>query len=113
MAHTKGPWKYTPGEFNLDSTSEQPDSIKSWDGWYIATIENIRSEGETLANARLIAVAPHLLEACQEAAKFIARCQKAIEADDPSLLPNEAERFGVENSLWAAIDDAVGEVSNV
>lgn len=104
MAYTKGPWEFT-GDF-VNPTDGSKDAICQF--FYKDESDIPNKE----ANGRLIAAAPDLLEACEEAARFIAQCQKAIEANDLSLWPNEAQRLRVENSLWAAIDDAKGEAPN-
>lgn len=68
--YTKGPWYFTPDEFNGLGLNNAIGSIRSKDenepnnGWYIATIENKDTE-EDEANACLIAAAPELLEALQ------------------------------------------------
>jgi hypothetical protein len=54
--HTPGPWKYEPGTKTIRSQKENYwlASMNSWDG-------AVNHE----ANARLIAAAPDLLEACR------------------------------------------------
>lgn len=97
MAHSKGPWRATKlGASVLAGKTA------------IAFVHPLPNGNERVSNAQLMAVAPDLLDACKEAAKFIAQCQKAIEANDLSLWPNEAQRLRVENNLWAVI----GEVPN-
>lgn len=62
MKHTAGQWHFEPNDFNGEHDDSAPGSIMS-DEWYIATIEGGIEEAE--ANARLIAAAPDLLEACR------------------------------------------------
>jgi len=64
QGHTRGPWRYESGVFNQEvSQTAASGSIMSEDDWYIATIERVG--GDEIANARLIAAAPDLLEACK------------------------------------------------
>lgn len=65
MTHSKGPWQFVPDEFNTEKQDGQPGSIYSVGGWFIATVESIPDEGETEANAQLIAAAPDLLEVAE------------------------------------------------
>jgi len=62
-----------------------------------------------MANGQLIVAAPDLLEACEQAARFLCQVQKAIENGDLSQLPNESQRLGAENNCWAAIALAKGK----
>lgn len=55
MEHTKGPWEY----------DEHEVAIKGTQGEIIAELDNATAL-ETVANARLIATAPELLEALKE-----------------------------------------------
>jgi dissimilatory sulfite reductase (desulfoviridin) alpha/beta subunit len=60
--HTPGPWEITTG------AQADPCSIEAAD----CTIANLKSaRGNALANARLIAAAPELLEACKSARSAI------------------------------------------
>jgi hypothetical protein len=64
--HTPGPWTVDPHFL---------DDIMAADGLDVATVvltgEHCRDMPERRANARLIAAAPELLEACKEAALFM------------------------------------------
>lgn len=77
--HTPGPWKHYPGRDTI--LSEHPDYLHS----VIAKIATGENREEENANAKLIAAAPELLEACKAAladestAYAIAElCRKAI-----------------------------------
>ena len=66
MSHTPGPWKaweYPPYQFDPRETWTISDS----DGNDICTAEDMSSAEEAGANARLIAAAPELLVAAQNA----------------------------------------------
>lgn len=65
MTHSLGPWQHN--KYNGE------DSIYSWDGIKIAIPEmwTEDEQGESEANARLIAAAPELLEACKEIVRRI------------------------------------------
>ena len=56
--HTKGPWKF--GSSNEDSVYKR--NIGGSDGYHVA-VASSREDEEVVANARLIAAAPDLLEA--------------------------------------------------
>ena len=67
--HTPGPWEYFPAK---DQDGDETISVRG-DGEFIATLDTVSinfgpfrlpKNGE--ANARLIAAAPDLLEACKE-----------------------------------------------
>jgi len=75
--HTKGKWKLSKSKHWSPRNSE-PKGLHLWGdikendgrtGVRLATIEKLRGfrRSETEANARLIAAAPDLLEACKEA----------------------------------------------
>jgi hypothetical protein len=72
--YTPGPWRYVPGKFNRDECANEYGSIQGIDesghrGYWVATIEDAE---EAEANARLIAAAPELLAACEDAERAIA-----------------------------------------
>lgn len=67
MEYTKGPWK-------VDEAPDLPLGVimDDEDGLGICTVEPCyTTEGEALANARLIAAAPELYEACCQMRIFI------------------------------------------
>ena len=62
--------KHTPGPWFIDTTnSAAPFGIcqDSENGWGIAEVKTFAPEGTDAGNARLIAAAPELLEACEKA----------------------------------------------
>src|SRR5438477_9132042 len=84
-AHTPGPWRvFAP--FGLEraeivtdrATADETESIISFDG-----------EDNTLANARLIAAAPKLLELAERALiDYTALCEEHFEASKDRLSPS-------------------------
>jgi hypothetical protein len=72
MEHTPGPWKY-----DETLTSEHTCPIYTDDAWIATAFMGYgmfkgdveKADAEVLANARLIAAAPDLLEACRHAAR--------------------------------------------
>lgn len=78
--HTPGPWVLAEGYERSDtsrhfvwSDAETPEEREDASRYCIATVEP-REHGETLdANARLIAAAPDLLEACKAALSELLR----------------------------------------
>lgn len=62
MEHTKGPWMI--GEIETKQTTFKGPyiNITTNNGWMQPAIAAGRNESETIANARLIAAAPELLE---------------------------------------------------
>jgi hypothetical protein len=70
-AHTPGPWQVCWPLNNLDITEIR--TVKNERTGHIATAGVSFCKDETLANARLIAAAPELLEALRECEHFISR----------------------------------------
>lgn len=103
MAHTKGPWEYVPEEFNTERQDDQPGSICSAADWYIAAVEFVHSEEETLANAQVIATAPDLLAACETIHEWLGT------DDVAQALPFEPPWY---EQLRAVIAKAKGEAPN-
>jgi hypothetical protein len=70
--HTKGEWKITDESPNSLLTTDEAYNIES-ENWNIAGVFKDAGdiEEESLANAKLIAAAPELLEALIEAQKLI------------------------------------------
>jgi len=56
--HTKGPWKVSPEDWSIYNIENGPRDTKIASLRYLDNVE---------ANARLIAAAPDLLEACKKA----------------------------------------------
>ncbi len=89
--HTPGPWQFVRCEFNCDDKSNVlcPGSVISGEdvndpnGRFIARIE---TTGTEIANARLIAAAPELLAALQDALVQMGRWKLSDDA--------HADRFG-------------------
>ena len=99
MAHTKGPWKFckTNGEFIVQGGAVHIDSLHCIFP-DVAEVKNRPFESETLSNARLIAAAPELLEALDQARQYI--------EDDETA---HGRKFGTGNAVRAAIAKARGE----
>lgn len=102
MGHTPGPWKYWGTEEGyattvcpqVNTTSRRTRNIP--DNERRDNIELM--EEEALANARLIAAAPELLEACSLALKFIEA------AEQQKILPSTNYAVGyIRETLKAAI----------
>ncbi len=74
--HTPGPWMAIPGDaetremssIHVAEDSDHPDNPMLI-GYALFDWQNEKQQQEDLANARLIAAAPNLLEACRSAAK--------------------------------------------
>lgn len=92
--HTRGPWELRPDDMgglsSLVFPAEQPHPVAGVTGYY-------SGNGERLANARLIAAAPELLEALQ---RLSAQCTRL-------RLPGQAET-DAEKTARAVIAKATG-----
>ncbi len=101
--HTPGPWFYRRGdEWSHDVVThhgELPDGSTSC--WTVASI-NKRREPEHVANARLIAAAPDLLEALKRVMPFI-DCIAAVTREE--IIEYEAAMKMAD----AAIKKAIGQ----
>lgn len=92
--------KHTPGPWHTGAEDIAPCIVYGTNGFAIcnAVIHHGKhSESESIANARLIAAAPELLEACHKARALLA-----------GSIPEEDQRI-VEDSLRAAIAKATGQ----
>ncbi len=92
--HTKGPWAIN--EFLVYA--------ENGNGCTLATINSTSkgiSDEEAQANARLIAAAPELLEACQSSLQWIL---DVLQAEPPETYSDD-----ILDELNAAIDKATGE----
>jgi hypothetical protein len=110
--HTPGPWSVERGDV-LDSDSERWSVLTTGPRrYFIATVEN-GAPGDTLetelANARLIAAAPDLLEAAAEAKAAIAK-QRVPQNDAEAALQVLFILGPVLEQLRAAIAKATGAV---
>lgn len=101
--HTPGPWTYSEGgAFNrerwgsIDAWHGNNDHEENWNG----TVAEICTGGSAEADARLIAAAPDLLEACRAAREFL---EDGYAPDQIS--PQEAM---IREMLDAAIAEATG-----
>ena len=94
MSHTPGPWEYD-GLFTIFITDSAGNE------WHIASIKHHQDE-VSKANARLIAAAPELLEACQAAFDWLGR----FGAHAPIIFGGEQHLHDI---LHAAIAKAKGE----
>lgn len=65
--HTPGPWETDNGDNEVNYRKSHPDciTIKDATGWHIARVWLDGKSGTAEANARLIAAAPELLDACE------------------------------------------------
>jgi len=86
MTHTPGPWTHTKLGNNADQWGVYQDADKT--GGYVV----LAAQGE--ANARLIAAAPELLRALEEAAVYLEACAEEQRydagADDAGALAEQA-----------------------
>ncbi len=102
MKHTKGPW-HTGGSFN-----DQPQITEESTGRTIALCYSLgkpdRGTTEAEANAKLIAAAPELLEACEKVLSSInTNCiTEQLHIDDAELLSE------IMADIYRAIDKAKG-----
>lgn len=103
--HTPGPWRVVPDE---EETAAPWGRVEVAQFRYV-TIEG-RSKSEAYANARLIAAAPDLLEACKA---VIDHSQNPFKNLDHILLKDVTENSDkwdeIHAMLRAAITKAVGE----
>lgn len=86
--------KHTPGPYCLDDESDTAEGsrmILAPDGTKLACTTGLYEDAEDIANARLLAAAPELLEALQYAEQWLADLQK---------------RPGMRLSLQGAVDVA-------
>lgn len=109
--HTPGPWIVDPADievprYSLDARgNEDGDRVYTViqdvaDGWGIAEIDRFSPEGDNLANAALIAAAPVMLEALEDAARLVGLILAGDEAVDTADL--EATYNGINAALAKA-----------
>lgn len=70
MSHTPGPWKVTPGTHFAGWEEVMAYVIETEDQQQVATIR-LSAPGDHAANARMIAIAPQILDAYEEAARSV------------------------------------------
>jgi hypothetical protein len=100
MKHTPGPWEYRKGYDNIANADIRGEgiagTIRDTDtGWNIARIWETGKRTE--ANAKLIAAAPELLEACREAQELIKKFSK-------DATGREFTSFAIEQAIAKATD---------
>ncbi len=97
MAHTPGPWGF------LERTVLDSRNIR------LAKTEWRGMGGTAVAvdNARLIAAAPELLEACHDVKNFLANLENGTRRDDPL----HALRLMVHKPLHAVLDAAIAKAT--
>lgn len=103
--HTKGEWDYSPmkGQVMHCTCAQVWDS----EGKNLAVIDSRYGEEEATANAKLIAAAPELLEACMKAIELVKLwgAQSFMCVDASSMHELQALK-DMENSLNNAINKA-------
>ena len=83
--HTPGPWTILPNTPHFVRAMHPTEGMQP-----IATVYHF--DGELAANARLIAAAPELLEACKKALMVITSIKEVLKSDGmPSMLKIEKE----------------------
>ncbi len=96
MSHTPGPWDINDFRPNEIVRVDNPD-------WVITTVS---SSPNLLANARLIAAAPELLEACELAHEFIDILEGKLDRPETYMI---AQFSPILAKLYVAIAKAKGE----
>jgi len=94
LSHTPGPWVVSDGEFTdgfVEAVNNGPN-----------TIAGIMPVPERSANARLIAAAPELLEACKEARNCLASALQAMEDEGLGV-------YAADNLAMKALDAAIAK----
>ena len=94
--HTQGPWQYTP-----TNTEHVSHIVRAADGFGVATATP--QGGATAYNARLIAAAPDMLEACQ----IISDCASSAKGMTAAQVRIALDMAA--NTARAAIARATGE----
>jgi hypothetical protein len=96
--HTKGPWKFEFTDWRGDPTPHKPyvcGNIGDGSATAVCIVEgNPTSEETTLANARLIAAAPSLLEALREQVQWYDDLVANYHPDDIHLRENVQRLHG-------------------
>lgn len=118
MSHTPGPWKtgredmqsYTgDGEIPFTNIYHATET----DGFHLGHSLPLtigRAEGNNnKANARLIAAAPDLLEACKAQHKAIDLLLAMLAENDPTFFPSKSRAWQVLEQGYLAINKAEGK----
>lgn len=83
MTHTPGPWRTYPNaeglNLEIETANDFPPAEIARVHWMADGKNNEALKQESLANARLIAVAPELLEACEKALLDIHKANSLIQ----------------------------------
>ncbi|EPH0529431.1 hypothetical protein L4Y30_005605 [Pseudomonas aeruginosa] len=116
--HTPGPWgiERLHGEINVISCNERDGAAKDMGIVYVLARdvggmihgEQFDDRSEVEANARLIAAAPELLEACQAFSRLYARLWDVVEPSGSGFLSPESvkEYDAIHELMNAAIAKA-------
>ncbi len=97
--HTQGPWEVKPAHdkgrpYDFDIIGDRVKHLRSVDSvcWLATAKGNATDGGIAEANARLIAAAPELLQACKRALDEICDGNDVKECDDPDCLACELSK---------------------
>jgi hypothetical protein len=105
--HTRGPWiAYETQIVKARVEIEQSHGTMKTNEYPIAAVNANLPEQEALANARLIAAAPELLEACQDALETLVQMLSA----DPDYAENN-ERLGMPDPLEDKLERAIAKAT--
>ena len=107
MAHTSGPWFFSPDRPREIGISKGHDvAAESGENIAIVLLTSDITSAEVTANARLIAAAPRLLEALQEAEEYFD--QRA----DAEYFPSAAAPIGnAEMTILVGVRAAIAEAT--
>jgi hypothetical protein len=104
--HTPGPWGIRPGICRND----HPDTSADVHGPFGDFVANCGCHEQAIANARLIAAAPDLLEACRELRDGLAAAMRAIAiCDGADAFIAELKNAGVTNGVGVRGDAAIAK----
>jgi hypothetical protein len=104
VQHTPGPWKY---EADTDSSPWTIRSVK--ENYWIATMDSWDGAVDNLANARLIAAAPEMLEALKASLEMLRVYRPHDKYPDRSVKPGDSE---IVSRLKAVIAKAESEAES-
>lgn len=106
--HTPGPWCAEPADMFGDHNivlGDNADDARA----IAAVVSNLRAPSEVEANARLIAAAPDLLEACQELIGVIDSVDGEADYSKEEWAALGSAKLHAEDRIRAAIARATGE----